>query len=220
MSNKYKWLLLIVVMYLLYLSRARVGFLILLSLLFPIVYKWFYDLKNLRLDFFKSIINLMKITFFLIFIIAFGFLNKYQENFKTLLYKAEENTNLYEAYQDSRGFIMTEQWENFKGNKIFGIGFGISNSITHSQEIDYYNGIPISASTEKANLPLAILEETGVLGFVSFVLLFSFVSKRVGREKYLWIAIILSNFAEVTFFSFGSFGLLAGVIMAKIVALK
>jgi hypothetical protein len=216
-KNKSKWLLIIVVIILLYLTRARTGFLTLLALILPLTIKSLYELITLK---FSSIIlrllNYIKPFFLLTLICSFGVMYIGSDQLKKLIYKSDENTNIEEALEDSRGFIMKQQISNFKNNPIFGIGFGIANSDSHEQKVKNFNGIPINASTEKANLPLALLEETGIIGFITVIPFIFFITNKLDIVKIFWIAILLSNLSEFTFFSYGSFGLLSGVIISKI----
>lgn len=213
---KVRFLICLLVLFLLYLTRARTGFLVLFSIIIPyfvvpgwyvLTFRWSKFFQNIRV-FFKSVLLLV------IFAVSV-FLYLGSEKIQTFLFKAEENTSFSEALEDSRGFIISQQWENFRENKVFGIGFGIANSETHAQEIETFNGIPVSASTEKANLVLAVIEETGILGGLFFFPFLIIISLQMKDESQFWIAILLSNLSEVTFFSIGSFGLLAAILISK-----
>ena len=131
--------------------------------------------------------------------------------------KSEENSNLVEAFEDSRGFILLQQMKNFSSSPWVGIGFGVAKSETHAQELEKSSvGIPVSASTEKSNMLIAVLEETGIIGFVFFAIFLVVLLSNKVLESYLWLPFMLSNISEVTFFSYGSFGLIFGLIMAKV----
>lgn len=121
----------------------------------------------------------------------------------------------------SRGFIVDQQILNFQENPVFGIGFGVSNSETHALNvvIDPFTGLPIMAATEKANLLLAVLEETGIVGSLAFAPFFFMLLVRLARTPSLavaWAALAAlgTNISEMTFFSMGGIGLYTWLIMA------
>ncbi|HEV2080940.1 MAG TPA: O-antigen ligase family protein [Brevundimonas sp.] len=120
----------------------------------------------------------------------------------------------------SRGFIADQQILNFQSSPIFGIGFGVSNSATHALNvvIDPVTGLPVGAATEKANLVLAVLEETGIVGALAFLPFFLALILRLARTESLavaWAALAAlgTNVSEMTFFSMGGIGLYTWLIM-------
>lgn len=124
------------------------------------------------------------------------------------------------AFGASRGFIVDQQILNFQESPITGIGFGVSNSVTHALtvEIDPLTGLPVGAATEKANLFLAVLEETGLVGALAFAPVLLSMVVRMSRTPSLalaWAAIaaLCTNVSEMTFFSFGGIGLYTWLIM-------
>lgn len=215
-KGKGRVLFVLIVVFLLYLTRARTGFLILFSIVIPyfalpgwylITLRWSKVIQKSK-GFFVSLIALIVLS-------LTGYTILGEDKVRSFLFKAEENTTISEALEDSRGFIVSQQWENFKKNKIFGIGFGIADSETHAQEVETFNGIPVSASTEKANLLLAVIEESGILGGLIFFPFLILLTIEMREESIFWLAILLSNLSEVTFFSIGSFGLLAAILISK-----
>jgi len=80
--------------------------------------------------------------------------------------------------------------------------------------------LPVSVSVEKGVLPLAILEEVGVIGFLVIVLWGRATVwktlKGGGAAVGLLATIILLNFGESTFFSVGGFGMLPTVLLGWI----
>jgi len=137
------------------------------------------------------------------------------------LFKGSGTEGLAEAANASRGRIIDQQIYNFQSSPIFGIGFGVSNSDTNvlNVVVDPITGIPIGAATEKANLPLAVLEETGVVGALVFAPFFIFLARRLARTQSLalaWAALtaLATNASEMTFFSMGGIGLYTWLIMA------
>lgn len=137
------------------------------------------------------------------------------------LFKGSGTEGLAEAANASRGTLIDQQIYNFQSSPIFGIGFGVSNSDTSvlNVVIDPITGLPIGAATEKANLPLAVLEETGVLGALLFVPFLFVLARRLARTRSLalaWAALaaLSTNISEMTFFSMGGMGLYTWIIFA------
>ena len=137
------------------------------------------------------------------------------------LFKQASSDGLSGAFAVSRGFIIDQQIINFESSPWVGIGFGVSNSSTHGLEIaiDPLTGLPVGAATEKANLFLAVLEETGVIGALAFAPFFVMLVYRLARSRNLavaWagLAALSTNISEMTFFSLGGMGLYTWLIMA------
>jgi hypothetical protein len=95
---------------------------------------------------------------------------------------------------------------NILENPWTGIGFGTCTRL-HFIE----NATLISAPTEKGILALAVVEETGIIGTVFFVVFLGTVFSHLIRQQnvtgLVGLAALLGiNFAEMTFFSFGGSG--------------
>jgi hypothetical protein len=136
-------------------------------------------------------------------------------------FKQASSGELLGAFEASRGFIADQQIRNFQDNPIGGIGFGVSNSNSHGFEVvlDSTTGLPVGAATEKANLFLAVLEETGVIGALAFAPFFFLLVQRLARTASLavaWagLAALATNLSEVTFFSLGGIGLYTWLVLA------
>lgn len=137
------------------------------------------------------------------------------------IFKGSSAAGLSEAYGMSRGFIVEQAVANFQMSPATGIGFGVSNSSTHAfnVQIDPLTGLPVGAATEKANLVLAVVEETGIVGTVMFVPFILSLVRRIARTPDLalgWgaMAALCTNVSEVTFYSFGGIGLYTWLLMA------
>lgn len=137
------------------------------------------------------------------------------------LFKKSGADALSGAFAASRGFIADQQIINFQNSPIVGIGFGVSNSTTHALNvvIDPITGLPVGAATEKANLFLAVIEETGIIGALAFAPFLLFLAYRMARSHDLGVAwagmaALATNASEMTFFSFGGVGLYTWLIMA------
>jgi hypothetical protein len=142
------------------------------------------------------------------------------------IFKSATSHELGAAFEESRGFIILQAINNIENHPVTGIGFGIANSESHdfNLEIDSVTGLPIGAPTEKANLIIAIIEETGIIGFIAFAAFFlSFlrVIANSGNIALAWTAItsICTNISEMTFFSMGGAGVYTWIICAIAMAL-
>jgi len=107
----------------------------------------------------------------------------------------------------SREGQIDRMMENIEDHWVAGIGFGVGSS---QQAFAQRAGLT-SASTEKGVLPVAIVEETGILGTFFFVLFISVFIKsclRSGNQSglTLFAALLGANLGEMMFFSFGGQG--------------
>lgn len=119
---------------------------------------------------------------------------------------------LEESFQASRGGLVTSQWHNFLTSPIYGHGFGVYADGDFPSGIRTFMGIPVSAPVEKGVLPTAVLEETGLLGFVAFAwLVYSLVAGVWRRAPHAVVAMLIAclfvNLGEAILLSPGGFGL-------------
>ncbi len=132
--------------------------------------------------------------------------------------RAGELQSVLEAYDRSRGGLMDEMWRNVTLHPFTGIGFGIASAPHEMQvERDPILGLPVSASIEKGVLPLAILEELGIIIAAVVGLWFFGLLRHGARAGVTPLAItataLLLNMGESTFFSPGGVGLLSLVLI-------
>lgn len=133
--------------------------------------------------------------------------------------KRGDSENLVEAYDGSRGGLVREMWSNIEQHPWLGVGFGLASDLSEMEvSRDPVLGLPVGASIEKGVLPLAVLEETGIGGFLAFVMWLIFVVKRAAYAGIRGIAIfstcLLINMGESTLFSPGGAGLLYILLIA------
>lgn len=138
-------------------------------------------------------------------------------NFITKSSRADVST-LAEAYDVSRGGVIRKMRDNIERDPLGGIGFGVPSDIRGLQiERDPILGLPTSAPVEKGVTPLAIIEETGVFGFVLIAIWLFWIVRRsaIGGIAPLAviITILLFNFAEAHLFSAGGFGLITFILI-------
>jgi hypothetical protein len=122
------------------------------------------------------------------------------------------------AYEKSRGGLMERMWANIKEKPMTGIGFGIASEPLAMQVTrDPIFNIPVGASIEKGVLPIAVVEEVGLLGFFLVLLWGWGILRRAlkggGAAIGLLATIILLNFGESTFFSVGGMGMLSMILL-------
>ena len=209
-----QWILMLLCIILVYLSRARTGVLIMLA---PFLFEVLKIIRYLFLLSFQKVISIFvryrQLLLFAMLFLPVAYLLVPSGSFVDFVFKSRENQNLTEAYHDSRGFIAVEMTQNFLDYPTTGIGFGIAKSTTHEQTVKTIGGIPVGASTEKANILLAVLEETGLIGLLGAIIWsLTLINRRLSSN--LIFPLILSNMSEVTIFSYGSFGILFGLFIA------
>lgn len=163
--------------------------------------------------------------FFILIFFSYIFSNLYINKLQDYLFKRTESSNLFEAAESSRGNLVENMLINIENNPLTGIGFGMSsNPVDMKIEFDPFFNIPISAVIEKGVLPIAVLEELGlVLGiliFFWFILSF-YRSAQVDVQKLcMIICIVCLNLGEYMFFSVGGMGMLMLIFFTFSVVLR
>lgn len=142
------------------------------------------------------------------------------EAVSSFIFKDFPDTSIVESFEKSRGFLIVEAMDNFIQHKWFGIGFGVSKSNFFSFDpvVEPLTGLPLAAPTEKPMLPVAILEEAGIIGTAIFILfLFALVklvlSKRDLILSLVFFTCLFVNIGEMIFFSVGGLGLYIWLLM-------
>lgn len=125
--------------------------------------------------------------------------------------KGEEHSSVEESFYRSRGAGIAFYWNRFLKEPLTGNGFGIDVAHGFEKNPATFLGIPISASTEKGFLPVALLEEVGLLG-LAFILPFLFFLTKGAMSQAdiglmaMFFACFFVNIGEAVFFSPGSLG--------------
>ena len=124
-----------------------------------------------------------------------------------------------EAFEASRGGLVSDQLRNFMASPWIGNGFGVYADGAFPSGVKTFLGIPVSAAVEKGVLPTAILEETGIVGFLSVAyMLYVFVSVIWRRGPHpvlaMFFACLLVNLGEAILLSPGGMGLYVWLLMA------
>ena len=139
--------------------------------------------------------------------------------FLTKFGRAYEVSGLVDAYMQSRGSLIELMWLNIQADWLIGLGFGIA-SIPSEMVIqtDPMLGLPVQAAVEKGTMPLAILEEVGIFGFLLTVGFLAVLVRAAGRNGVVAVSVLLTallvNFGESIFFSPGGMGMLLLVLVA------
>lgn len=142
-----------------------------------------------------------------------------ERGLKGFVGKRGGSSEVLEAYERSRGPLITEMWEGFLKHPFVGNGFGLPSS-TGNLKVAYdpSTGLPTSAPVEKGVLPLAILEEVGIVGFIAVGLWIWGGIRRSAARGITPLAIgltcLLTNLGEATLFSPGGMGLLVLICMS------
>lgn len=139
------------------------------------------------------------------------------------LFKRSDATSFIEAADASRGALVERMIENIQQNPWAGIGFGIASQPEYMEVVrDPVLGLPVSALVEKGVMPIAIVEEIGIVGAMLVLGWFLFVLRcgaQVGVQNFaLIITVVLVNFGESMFFSVGGMGMLLLILLTGAVA--
>lgn len=136
-----------------------------------------------------------------------------------------EAVGLIGAYEGSRGFLIDRMMANIDSDPYGGVGFGIaSESSSMTVDRDPFFGLPLGAAIEKGIMPLAVLEEIGIFGFIVFLIWLivtiikaSFAGFSPSVVLYI---ILLLNLGENTFFSPGGMGLFSLVLIGWVISVS
>lgn len=131
----------------------------------------------------------------------------------------KQSGGIIEAYDESRGFLMDKMLENIGAEPLFGIGFGIaSDPYARYVGRDPIFGLPVNAPVEKGVMPLAVLEEVGVPGFILVGIWIIALLRRAATRGVATLSVtmvaLLINMGESVLFSPGGFGMLLLILLA------
>lgn len=148
------------------------------------------------------------------------------KNLSNFLFKGEKikETTIGNEFYASRGKGVVFYWNRFLESPLTGNGFGIDAGHVKDSQTATFMGIPISATTEKGFLPVAFLEEVGIIGLIFFTPFFLTLIKGAMKSFDLglismFFACLFVNIGEAVFFSPGQTGgflwLVIGLCTAK-----
>ncbi len=222
--SRWLWVLGTICTAMIVLSRARTGMLaILLGLAATMVFGIFTSRREImQLVPGSTLLKVgASIAVLIILVAASSVFSKRVEGFWL---KGEKGKSVEQAFYSSRGAGMAWQWKHFLQQPLTGIGFGVDVGRIDPRNTVTFLGIPVSASVEKGFLPVAVLEEIGLIGlavFIPFFLLLilgTFSQRDIGLIA-MCLSCLLINIGEAVFFSPGYLGgylwLLIGLSTAR-----
>lgn len=213
------FLLLIFFVVMIFLSEARTagGAFVLALVLAIFLSPYFSNKKILQINpGLKS-----KITIYCLFvsIVSIPFLYPaISEPVEKYIFKREEADNLIDAASSSRGALVQRMTQNIDNNPYFGIGFGVASDPNDFEiQRDPYFNLPVSANIEKGVLPIAVLEELGlIIGSMVFIWIFYLlkIAARTSVKNFAMVIVVfMINLGEYMFFSIGGMGLIMIIII-------
>lgn len=112
----------------------------------------------------------------------------------------------WEQVLSSRQDLMAHTWQNFLDSPLIGIGFEVSKSRYFAE-----NATLFYAPIEKGFLPLAVLEETGIIGTVFFVIFLFAYMRYLGNSLnvpglVMFLTFLVVNCGESMFFGLAGHG--------------
>lgn len=124
-----------------------------------------------------------------------------------------------ESFQASRGGLVATQLSNFMSSPWIGHGFGVFAGDDPTPGVRTFMGIPVSAPVEKGVLPTAVLEETGIIGFLCFAwVVYALVAPVWRRARHPIVAMLVAalfvNLGEAILLSPGGMGLHIWLLIA------
>lgn len=133
-----------------------------------------------------------------------------------------ENAGLVETYLGSRGGLIELSLANFRAHPLFGIGFGRNSWEAQGYANPFADRGLLSlafAPTEKGQIATAVLEETGIIGFLAFLLMIgAFVLFFVRQANVfglgLFVCALALNMGEMNLFAMGGLGMLEWLFIA------
>lgn len=154
----------------------------------------------------------------LLFAVALMVNPDFQNSVESYIYK-NRGTEIGESFERSRGAGAEHHFNNFLESPLVGHGFGVFAKPDPREEIQTAFGIPISSSTEKGIVLIAILEETGIIGFSLFAIFLASMIRQTLRGidlRYIaaFFACLFVNFGEAVFFAPGGIGLYFWVLIS------
>lgn len=127
--------------------------------------------------------------------------------------KGSAAESVYEAAIKSRGGKIDEMMRNIERSPLLGTGFGVLSGADYFALVrDPIFGLPVMATVEKGVLPIAIVEETGVVGALFtypwlIMLVIRAIRGGVVPGTVCW-SVLITNLAEASLFAPGGQGML------------
>jgi hypothetical protein len=192
---------------LVYMTRARIAFLVTAAAIL-LIYLWCF--RKIRMpEKVKSSLNILMVLG-AVSLAGYGI---YAEKTDSAITKwlrktedvASDSRSFSDALTSSRMGLVEESLRDFRRNPLLGKGFQVT------EDMKNLRGFRLSAPIEKGVLPAMILGETGVVGLIAFIVfLLSFyvgcIKRRLIVTMSLFTIFLACNMAEAVFFSPGGVG--------------
>jgi len=209
--NRWQWVFVVVCLVMIVLSRARTG---MLSLLLGLGATMAFGSCSSRREVMQLVParTLLKVGAYTVLIIILVVTSSvFSKRVEGFWLKGEENKDVAQAFYNSRGAGIAWQWKHFLEQPLTGHGFGVAVGRSDPKNTATFMGIPIASPTEKGFLPVAVLEEIGLVGLAVFIpFLVLLILGALGQRDIGLIAMCLSclliNMGEAVFFSPGYLG--------------
>jgi O-antigen ligase len=222
-SNKPSWWLIgqfILALIMIVMSEARTGLLsLLLGLAISVIS--ISGLTGKRLLFLVPGLSSIRLGMLAIASVVLIGMNwsSFSERMEDFFTKRTDSQSLAESYKASRGELVDTMLENINKDPFFGIGFGIGSIPSEMIIIrDPFLNLPVSAIIEKGVLPVAILEELGIFGFVATSIWLIIIIQRSTCGGFVPLAVCLTalllNMGDSMFFSASGMGLILIILVA------
>lgn len=157
--------------------------------------------------------------FFILIILSFNNVYDVMSGYMTKTNEVSVGS-IVNAYKISRGVLYIPMIDNILESPLKGIGFGLASDLTNI-DIKYFKGIPVSAPIEKGILPIAVLEEVGVFGFIFFMIWILILIKLAIANSFgtliVLLTILLFNLGEAGLFSANGYGMLYLIVITLII---
>lgn len=202
----FHWVLLAPIPVLLFLTRSRLA---LLVFVFSITVVVFFCLPRARMNrIARGKVLRIGLALFLV-ILAMGTISEIRGQKLTKWIRKtdqiqEDSRSAVEALTESRQGVIGRCLEEFERNPLLGSGFQVIKEHPRYYKLGYIS--LFSAPIEKGLLPLMVLGESGVIGsliFLGFLFFFFYVcyNNQLYATITLFLAYLMTNMAEATFFS-------------------
>lgn len=224
--KKALFILLMVTLFLIYLSHARTA---ILSTMIGIAFVVCVATANLSASrrVFEGISSGLKTMIIatgasLVILLAAGLTMKSSILNKFMSKGSDQENTITGFYQGSRGALIELSMHNFSENPVFGIGFGRNSWEAIGGVADLKQGGILGlafAPTEKGMLYSAVLEETGLVGFTAFMVMIGsffimFIRQANVYGAGIFAVVLLLNMGEMNFFAMGGLGMLEWIFIA------
>ncbi|MFZ5998468.1 MAG: O-antigen ligase family protein [Nitrospirota bacterium] len=215
-KNRSKWLILFSFLVWLELiaSQSRTAFLsavlgIFLALTFSLSAR--KELKARLKSIFRNYLVVSLFCFALVLLVLN--ISSLESRFFNFITKERDVENIRQGFLITREHLVARSLNNFLDSPLLGMGFGLaSDQQRFAIESTNTHHLPLSAPTEKGFLPSALLEETGLLGGMLFIMFLITMARPLVKTAGLplcwaFFTCIIINLGELNIFSFGGMGL-------------